>query len=139
MSARTLYPLSENAPDLIVTPTGKPLHDITVDGILSGDVTAADLAITPEALKLQADIARSANRPNLASNFERAAELVGIPQDLLLETYGLLRPGRASSAEVLRARAELFRDHYAAPHTADLIDEAAEVYQRRGLFTVKRY
>ena len=35
-----------------------------------------DLAIHPEALLRQAEIARAAGRPTLAQNFERAADLV---------------------------------------------------------------
>ena len=49
MSAKDLYPLAENAPDRVKTPTGKLLSDITLDAVLAGEVTAADLAITPEA------------------------------------------------------------------------------------------
>ena len=31
----------------------------------------------------------------LAANFERAAELVDVPQDVVMAVYELLRPGRA--------------------------------------------
>jgi propanediol dehydratase small subunit len=43
-------------------------------------------------LRLQAGIARDAGRDRLALNFERAADLVAVPQDLILKTYEMLRP-----------------------------------------------
>ena len=45
---------------------------------------------------MQAGIARAAGRDRLALNLERAAELVAVPQDVILETYEMLRPGRLS-------------------------------------------
>lgn len=137
MTARTLYPLAENAADRIRTPTGKSLSDLTIEAVLAGDVTAADLAITPEALHLQADIAESVGRRTLADNFRRAAELVNVPQDVIMDTYELLRPGRATP-ETLRAQAARLRQDYGADLIADFIDEAATAYVRRNIFA-KRY
>ena len=137
MDAKSLYPLAENAPDLIKTPTGKSLSDLTVEAILREEVTAADFAITPEALLQQAEIAAAHGRHALAANFRRAAELVHVPQDLLMETYEMLRPGRADAAS-LRERAALLRRDLGAARIADFIDEAADVYTRRGIFA-KRY
>lgn len=138
MTDADLYPVAEKAPDQVRTPTGKPLSALTLDAVLSGEVGAEDVAITPGALRLQARIARASGRPTLAANFERAADLVAVPQALLLDTYELLRPGRAPDAEALLARAALLRRDYGAGPVADLIEEAAGVYARRGLF-VKRY
>ena len=87
---------------------------------------------------LQAGIARAVQRETLASNFERAADLVNVPQAVILEVYELLRPGRARNAGELRSKAEQMRRQYRASHVAALIDEAAEFYERRGLFS-KRY
>ena len=137
MSAKDLYPLAENAPDRVKTPTGKLLSDITLDAVLAGEVTAADLAITPEALHLQAEIALAGSRRTLAENFHRAAELVAIPQDVIMETYEMLRPGRAD-LESLHAQADVLRYTYKAELLAKFIEEAATVYERRGIF-VKRY
>ena len=95
MSVKDLYPLAEKAPDRVKTPTGKSLADITLNAVLAGDVTISDLAITSEALHLQAEIALAGGRHTLAENFHRAAELVAIPQDVIMETYEMLRPGRA--------------------------------------------
>lgn len=135
---RSLYPVAEKAPERILTPTGKPLCDLTVEAVLAGRIKPEDISITPEALLLQADIARSVDRHALARNFERAADLVPVPQELILETYEMLRPGRAESAAALRERAAMLRRDYQAPHIAKLIEEAADVYERRGIFT-KRY
>ncbi|RUM20508.1 glycerol dehydratase [Rhizobium vallis] len=136
--ARNLYPLSEKAPHLVRSKTGLRLEDFTVDAVLEGRVGAQDLAISPAVLRLQADIARATGRDRLAENFERAAELVAVPQETLLNTYELLRPGRARSAEELRAQAALMRRDYGATRIAAMIEEAADVCERRGLFT-KRF
>ena len=137
MNYRDIFPLAENAPDLVKSPTGKSLAELTVEGIMAGDVTQADLAITPEALHLQAEIADAAGRHALAENFRRAAELVNVPQDVLMETYDMLRPGR-SSLQSLLERAEMFRRKFGAVKIAAFIEEAATVYERRGIFA-KRY
>ena len=135
---RDLYPLSEKAPHLVRTATGLGPEDFTVDAVLEGRITARDLAIMPEVLRLQAQIARAVGRDRLAENFERAAELTGVPQALLLDTYELLRPGRAKSAEELHERAAQLRRDHGAERIAALIEEAAAVGERRGLFT-KRF
>ena len=95
------------------------------------------LRITPAALRQQAAIARAAGRPTLAQNFERAAEMVAIPQETVMQAYELLRPGRAKSkAELLEMAAGLRRDH-GAERLAAFLEEAAAVYEKRGLFTYR--
>lgn len=128
------YPVAEKHPDRVRGARGKALSDITLDAVLSGDVTIEDLRITPQALTLQAEIARDAGRPRLADNFLRAADLVGVPQDLVMEAYELLRPGRAKSADELLALAYRFRDEFNATRIADFFTEAATIYEARGLF-----
>lgn len=132
------YPVAEKHPDRVRSARGKALAEITLDAVLAGEVTIEDLRITPEALQVQAEIARDAGRPRLADNFLRAADLVGVPQDLVMQAYELLRPGRARSRGELEALANRFRAEYGADSIASFIEEAAEVYDRRGLFT-KRY
>jgi len=132
------YPLAEKRPELIKSADGKELAALTLDAVVDGSVGMADLRITSEALRLQADIARSAGRPTLGENFERAAELVNVPQDDVMRIYELLRPGRAKSKDELLDAARTLRNQYAAPRMAAFIEEAADVYERRGLF-VKRY
>jgi len=132
------YPLAEKRPELVRGQRGTTVEEITLDAILEDRVGMEDLRITPLALRQQAEIAHSAGRATLAQNFERAAELTSIPQDVIMQTYELLRPGRAASKEEVFAVAKRFRETYAAPLIADFIEEAAAVYERRGLFN-KRF
>ena len=131
------YPLAEKRPDLVISARQKDLADLTLDAVETGDVTLEDFRITPRALRLQAEIAAAAGRPTLAKNFERAAELVEVPQETLLRTYELLRPGRAKSKNELLDAARLLREQYGAAIMAHFIEQAAEVYERRGLFTYR--
>lgn len=132
------YPLAEKHPDRVKGARGKKLADITLDAVLSGDVTIEDLRITPTALAAQADVARSAGRPRLADNFGRAAELVDVPQEVVMRVYELLRPGRAKTKEELLAAAENLRTSFGAVRMAKFVAEAANVYEQRGLFS-KRF
>jgi len=106
-----------------------------VDGMLAGvrdgTVTMADFRITPDTLRHQADVARAHENPQLAENFERAAELVDVPDDDVLALYELLRPRRATAAELEQAAAGL--ETRGAIRNAALVREAAAVYARRGL------
>jgi len=129
------YPLAETQPETVLGPRGKALSEVTLAAVITGDVTMEDLRITPHALRAQAEISRAANRPTLAENFNRAGELVNVPQDFIMATYELLRPGRAKSQDVLLAAARTLRDTYHAHAMADFVEEASEVYERRGLFT----
>jgi propanediol dehydratase small subunit len=133
-SLNVIYPVGEKQPDRVRTRNGRSLRDLTLDNLLEGQVGASDFGITAEGLRLQAAIAERAGRPNLAQNLQRGAELVEIPDTVLLDVYELLRPGRAQSAEVLRAAADQLRDTYGAKETASLLEEAALVYERRGIF-----
>jgi len=131
------YPLAEKHPSAIRGKRGRSLPEITLDAVLGGDVTMEDLRITPAALAAQAEIARGAGRPTLALNFERAAELVDVPQDVIMATYELLRPGRAKSKQELDQAARRLRETYGAERMALFVEEAAEIYERRGLFTFR--
>lgn len=128
------YPLAEKRPEVVKTKAGKPLDDITLDGVLSDRVGLEDLRITGRALRQQAEIAKAAGRPRLAANFERGAELVDVPQDVIMRVYELLRPGRAGSKEELLAAAKELRDVYGAVGVAAFVEEAADVYERRSLY-----
>ena len=131
------YPLAENRPDLVKTARGTPLADLTLQAVEAGTVTLEDLRITPQALKDQARISELAGRPTLARNFERAAEIVDVPQDFVLKVYELLRPGRAKTKDDLLAAARTLRETYGAAQMAVFVEEAAEVYERRGFFTYR--
>lgn len=135
--SRDDYPLAEKRPDAVAGKRGKHLSDITLDAVIKGDVTMDDLRITPAALEAQAGIARDAGRPTLAQNFARAAELVDVPQDEIMRVYELLRPGRATSKQQLLDAAKTMRETYKADRIARFIEEAAAVYEARGLFKLR--
>ncbi len=129
------YPLAETRSAEVKGTRGKSLDDISLDALLNGDVTMEDLRITPKALADQAEISRAANRPTLALNFERAAELVNVPQDFIMSSYEFLRPGRAKTKQQILDVAKIFRNQHKAPAIAAFFEEAAEIYERRGLYT----
>ena len=132
------YPLAEKRPDLVRTRRGKKLADLTLEALENNNVVLEDLRITPEALLQQSEIARAAGRPTLGRNFQRASELIDVPQDVILRIYELLRPGRAKGKSDLLDAAKLLRETYKAERMAAFIEEAAAVYERRGLFS-KRF
>jgi hypothetical protein len=47
------YPLAENAPERLRTPSGLAFEDITLEAVLAGEVEMRDLRVTSEALELQ--------------------------------------------------------------------------------------
>ncbi|MCB1499946.1 MAG: glycerol dehydratase [Bauldia sp.] len=128
------YPLAEKRPDLVKGKGGKPLAAITLDAVNRGEVSMNDLSITAEALMRQAQVAREAGRATLAANFERAGELCDVPQDEIMRIYELLRPGRARDKGPLLEAAKTLRETYGAERMAAFVEEAAAVYERRGLF-----
>ena len=134
---RADYPLAETQADAVVGPRGKRQSDITLDAVLDGSITMEDLRITPEALRAQAEIARDAGRSTLAQNFERASELVNVPQDVIMQIYELLRPGRARTKQQLQDAAAMLRTQYGAMSIAAFVEEAAATYEQRGLFTFR--
>ena len=133
-SLDAIYPVGEKQPGRVRTRSGRALADLTLDNLLANDVTASDFGITAEGLRPQAGIAEQSGRPNLAQNLRRGAELVDMPDDVILEIYEQLRPGRTHNAGELRATAERVRRTYGAEQTALLIEEAAAAYERRGVF-----
>ena len=132
------YPIAETRPDRVLGSRGKPLDSLTLDAVMEGDVSMEDLCITPQALLQQAQIAKSVGRTALAGNLERAAEMSGIPQAEIMDIYEMLRPGRAGSRQELLDAARRIRSQYTADLLASFIEEAADFYDKRGLFR-KRY
>jgi propanediol dehydratase small subunit len=132
------YPIAETRPDDVTGNRGKALSSLTMEAVLSGDISMEDLRISPRALEQQAEISKSVGRSTLAKNFERAAEMAQIPQDEVMAIYELLRPGRAASKDSLLDVAQKLRDELNAPLLADFIEEASRFYEMRGLFQ-KRY
>ena len=125
------YPLGTRRPDLVSTPGGVPLGDVTLAALRAGDLDGAEIRATPATLRLQAEIARTAGRRQLAESFERAAELAAVPDELLLEIYTALRPRRSTAAELEAWAARL--DGHEAGKTAAFVREAAAAYAERGL------
>jgi propanediol dehydratase small subunit len=122
------YPLGSTRPELVRTPGGLSLDELSLHG---EGVEAAELRATPETLRLQADVARAAGRSQLADNLLRAAELAGLPDETILEIYTALRPGRSTAAE-LEGWAEQLESRGASASAA-FVREAAGVYVERGL------
>jgi propanediol dehydratase small subunit len=111
--------------------SGREASELSVEGVVGGELGPDDIRISPDTLRHQADVARAHGNPQLAANFERAAELTAFDETEILSLYELLRPGRAT-AEELRARAEELESRQ-APICAAFVREAATVYERTGL------
>jgi propanediol dehydratase small subunit len=123
------YPLRDH-PDQLHAASGRRLDQVTLDAL--ADLSIADIQISAETLHSQADVAEQAGFFQLATNLRRAAELTRVPSSELLGMYELLRPQRASYAELLDLATTL-EQHYQAPQNAALVREAAAVYHERGL------
>ncbi|CEI72599.1 diol dehydratase small subunit [Romboutsia hominis] len=124
------YPLATKIPNLIKTPTGKKLEDITLESVMSQDIKPEDIRISKETLEMQAQVAEGMNRNAIARNFRRAGELISVPDERILEIYNALRPFRSTKEELLEIADEL-ENIYNAKVNADFIREAAEVYEVR--------
>jgi len=124
------YPLSKNKPNLIKSSTGKSLSDFTVENIMNGSITPEDIRIAPKTLEMQAQIAESDGRKSFAQNLRRAAELIAVPDDRILEIYDKLRPYRSTKNELLEIANEL-ETKYNAKINAELVREAVVLYEKR--------
>ncbi|HXF97385.1 MAG TPA: diol dehydratase small subunit [Gaiellaceae bacterium] len=125
------YPLGTSRPDLVFTPGGLPLAEVTLDALRAGRLGGAEMRATAETLRRQAEVARAAGRAPLADNLERVAELAAVPDELLLAVYTALRPRRATAAELEGWAARL--EGLGAARTAAFVREAAVAYAERGL------
>nr|WP_318381121.1 propanediol dehydratase small subunit PduE [uncultured Enterobacter sp.] len=124
------YPLANKHPEWVKTATNKTLDELTLESVLSGKITAQDMRITPETLRIQAAIARDAGRDRLAMNFERAAELTAVPDDRILDIYNALRPYRSTKQELIDIADDL-ESRYQAKICAAFVREAATLYVER--------
>jgi propanediol dehydratase small subunit len=111
--------------------TGGQASGPTLDDVRAGAVGMAAFRISAATLRRQAEVARTHANPQLAQNLERGAELTALTDAELLAVYELLRPRRATAAELETAAADLAAR--GAPRSAALVREAARVYARRGL------
>ena len=126
------YPLGEHEKEKITSRTGKKLTDITLDEVMKNRFSADDIKISKEVLKAQGQVAREAGNDPMEKNFERAAELVDVPDDVILKMYDKLRPNRSTKLELVLMAQELL-EKYNARNCARLVMEAAEVYEKRGI------
>ena len=129
---RSDYPLGSRRPDLVRTPAGLALEELTLAALREGRVPPDEIRATPETLRRQAEVAEAHGRRELARNLARAAELATVPAEVILEIYAALRPHRSSAAE-LEAWAARLESHYGAPLTAAFVRDAAAVYGQRDL------
>ena len=126
------YPLGESEKDRIQSKTGKKLTDITLDEVMKGHISSDDIKISKEMLKAQGQVAKESDNYPMEKNFERAAELVDVPDDVILKMYDKLRPNRSTKLELVQIAQELI-EKYNAKNCARLVMEAAEVYEKRGI------
>jgi propanediol dehydratase small subunit len=126
------YPLGTQRPDLVRTPGGLGLDELTLDALRSGRLAASEMRATAETLELQVQVALAAGRVQLAANLERAAELTRVPDEVILEVYTALRPHRSTAGE-LEDWADRLEQEFQATMTADFVREARTVYAKRNL------
>src|SRR5438093_612586 len=117
------YPLGSRRPDLVRTPSGLGLDELTLDAVRAGRIGPEELRATPETLRRQSAVALAAGRTQLADNLARAAELATVPSETILEIYTAMRPHR-STAEELEAWADRLEHEFAAPLSAAFVREA---------------
>lgn len=126
------YPLGEHEQNKITSKTGKKLSDITLNEVMKNHVASDDIKISKEMLKAQGQVAKDAGNGPMEQNFERAAELVDVPDDVILRMYDKLRPRRSTKLELVMLAQELL-EKYQARNCARLVMEAVEVYEKRGI------
>ncbi|MBS5387302.1 MAG: diol dehydratase small subunit [Clostridiales bacterium] len=126
------YPLGEHEKERIASKTGKKLTDITLDEVMKNHISADDIKISKEILRAQGQVAKENGNAPMEKNFERAAELVDVPDDVILKMYDKLRPNRSTKLELVMMAQELL-EKYNARNCARLVMEAAEVYEKRGI------
>jgi len=126
------YPLGELEREQIRSKTGKKLTEITLDEVMKGHISSDDIKISKEMLKAQGQVAKETGNDPMEKNFERAAELVDVPDDVILKMYDKLRPNRSTKLELVQMAQELI-EKYNAKNCARLVMEAAEVYEKRGI------
>ena len=126
------YPMLDKHRDEIRTPTGKGLTDLTLEKVLDGSVNIKDIRISSDMLHAQAQIAASAGKPQIGENLKRAAEMTQIPDDELIKMYDMLRPNRSTKQQLVEL-AQKLEQQYQATICAQLVREATEVYERRGI------
>jgi propanediol dehydratase small subunit len=111
--------------------SGRDVTEVTVQAACEGELVLDDIRISRETLLAQADTAQRSGSVQLAMNLRRAAEMTALSAEDMLAAYEALRPRRSSAAELEELAGRL--EAQQAPTCAQLVREAAAVYQRRGL------
>lgn len=111
--------------------SGRPVEELTVDRVTDQELSLEDIRIHPDTLLRQAARAEQFGNRQLAANLTRGAELAGLDDDELMRIYHALRPGRSTVGELRDIAATL--SQRGLPRCAELVTEAAEVYERCGL------
>jgi propanediol dehydratase small subunit len=93
--------------DGIRSGSGRSLDELTMDALRARRLTPEDFRISREQLDAQAAAAEAGGYRQLADNLRRAAELTRLPNERVFEIYALLRPGRATAAELRALAADL--------------------------------
>lgn len=131
-TAQPQYPLMENHAETLRAASGRSVDEIDLAAALADELSPDDLQISAETLRAQAQIAAQSGFTQLAENLSRAAELTAVPNEELLNMYTAVRPGRSTYVE-LQTLAEKLETTYHAPLNAQLVREAAAVYQQRNM------
>lgn len=126
------YPMLQKHGADIKTPTGRGMGDITLENVLKNNVSIQDVRISGEMLHAQAQIAESAGKKQLGQNLRRAAELTQVPDGTIIKMYDMLRPHRSTKAQ-MEELAQTLLQKYHASMCAQLVREAAEIYEKRNI------
>lgn len=111
--------------------SGRPVTDLTLECLAAGELGPDDIRISAEMLRAQADLAEAHGYRPFAANLRRAAELTALDDKELLRIYEMLRPGRASAAELSELADRL--EERGASLNGELVRSARDAYIRRGL------
>ena len=122
----------DNCPDEIRAASGKQIKELTLQNVLSGKMQPEDCRISSETLRMQADAAEAEGYRQVAQNLRRAAELVSVPDDIVLKTYDMMRPYRSNEEELL-GMADRYEADFRAHVTAEFIRESARILKERKL------
>jgi propanediol dehydratase small subunit len=106
-------------------------NELTLDRLQAGELSLADIRISPETLRHQAEVAQAHGNPQLAENFQRAAELTALGDQRVMAIYEALRPRRSTAAQLEALAVEL--NAASAVRCAALVREAAAAYAVRNL------
>lgn len=124
-------PGAEGPRRAVRTASGRSLDELTIEALRSGRLVPEDFRISREQLNEQAAAAEAGGYRQLADNLRRAAELTELPNERVFAIYDLLRPGRATAAQLQQLAGELEGQNL--PRVAAFIREAAAAYERRGI------